>query len=275
MIKLLTMKWLKDKGACQESKDEFLILKKKSIKTEIVFKMLEKKEKLNWSNWLISRLFNKKQKIQYAIYAAEQVIDIYENKYLNDNRPRKAIEAAKNYFKKPSEKNRNAAYAADAAATAAATAAASAAAADPTYTSLARFHRVPAADSTDHRTPRPLYATPYRAGRAAVYPAASSCAHRDPSSNLSICATGAICAATPTLHISCRPRFERNTSRSTWPPLSNRPVNAACSCWLDNWGSITSDGATASCTTHTRGQLARKIDIDDSVGRPANGAVSD
>ena len=141
MIKLLTMKWLKDKGACQESKDEFLILKKKSIKTEIVFKMLEKKEKLNWSNWLISRLFNKKQKIQYAIYAAEQVIDIYENKYLNDNRPRKAIEAAKNYFKKPSEKNRNATYAAAYAAYAAAAAYAAYAVRTKTLARMAKIVR--------------------------------------------------------------------------------------------------------------------------------------
>jgi hypothetical protein len=56
---------------------------------------------------------NKKQAVQYAIFAAEQVIDIYEGKY-TDKRPRNAIEAAKAYLKNPSKKTK--AYAADAAA---------------------------------------------------------------------------------------------------------------------------------------------------------------
>ena len=34
--------------------------------------------KFDWTNWLIVRLMNRKQKIQYAIFAAEQVIGIYE-----------------------------------------------------------------------------------------------------------------------------------------------------------------------------------------------------
>jgi hypothetical protein len=55
---------------------------------------------------------NKKQAVQYAIFAAEQVIDIYERKYPNDKRPRNAIEAAKAYLKNPSKKTK--AYAADA-----------------------------------------------------------------------------------------------------------------------------------------------------------------
>ena len=48
----------------------------------------------------------------YAIFAAEQVIGFFEKKYPEDKRPRKAIEAAKDYLKDPSDKNKAAAYAA-------------------------------------------------------------------------------------------------------------------------------------------------------------------
>ena len=41
-------------------------------------------------------------KVAFAILCAEAVIKIYEDKYPNDDRPRKAIEAAKNYLKIPS-----------------------------------------------------------------------------------------------------------------------------------------------------------------------------
>ena len=67
---------------------------------------------------------NKTQKVQYAIFAAEQVIDIYEKKYPDDLRPRKAIEAAKSYLDNPCKKTKAyaAAYVDDAAAAAAAAA---------------------------------------------------------------------------------------------------------------------------------------------------------
>ena len=40
-------------------------------------------------------MLNNKNKVQYAIYAAEQVIHIFEARYPTDNRPRQAIEFAK------------------------------------------------------------------------------------------------------------------------------------------------------------------------------------
>ena len=60
---------------------------------------LIKVKRLDWANWLVVRLMNHEQQIQYAIYAAEQVIDIYEKQYPGEDRPRKAIEAAKEYLK--------------------------------------------------------------------------------------------------------------------------------------------------------------------------------
>ena len=67
------------------------------------------------------------QSVSYAVFAAEQVIDIYEKKYPDDKRPRQAIDAAKACIKNPSVKNKAAARAAWAAAWAAAGAAAGAA----------------------------------------------------------------------------------------------------------------------------------------------------
>ena len=93
-------------------------------------KTLIKEDHNDWANWLIVRLMTRENKIKYAVYTAEQVISIYEKKYPNDDRPRKAIQAAKNYLKVKSVKNKkaDAAYAADA--YAAYTAAAAAAYAD-------------------------------------------------------------------------------------------------------------------------------------------------
>ena len=82
-------------------------------------------QRLNWANWLLSRMFTKKQCVQYAVFAAEQVIDIFEKKYSKDKRPRNAIEAAKKYLKNPLKEN--AAYAAYAAYAAGAASAADAA----------------------------------------------------------------------------------------------------------------------------------------------------
>ena len=94
--------------------------------------------------------------IAFAILCAEAVLKIYEDEYPNNDCPRKAIEAAKEYLKNPSA--RAAAYAADAAAYAAAYAADAAAdAADA------------AADAADA-------ADAARAARAAAY-AAHAAAH--------------------------------------------------------------------------------------------------
>ena len=90
---------------------------------------LIKEKHLDWANWTIVRVMDYKQYVSYAVFAAEQVIQIYEKKYPDDKRSREAIEAAKKCIKNPSEKNKKAAdAAADAAAHAAAYAAAHAAA---------------------------------------------------------------------------------------------------------------------------------------------------
>ena len=79
---------------------------KSIVKVELIQEMI-KYEKLDWANWLIVPLMEKLQYVDYAIFATEQVIDIYEKKHLKDDIRRKAIEASKEYLKKPLYKNIN------------------------------------------------------------------------------------------------------------------------------------------------------------------------
>ena len=63
-------------------------------------------EKYDWANWLIVRIMGYKQYVSYAVYAAEQVINIYETKYYSNDKPRKAIEAAKLCIDNPIKENK-------------------------------------------------------------------------------------------------------------------------------------------------------------------------
>jgi hypothetical protein len=65
--------------------------------------------------WYTDENQHKRVAVMFAVLCAESIIKIYEDKYPGDNRPRKAIEAAKEYLKS----GKNAARAARAAARAA------------------------------------------------------------------------------------------------------------------------------------------------------------
>ncbi len=147
----ITVDFLKSKSACNEAVIEF----KKHGDCDLINlleEMIVKKYRLDWANWLIVRCMTHKQYVLYAIYAAEQVIDIFEKKYPDDKRPREAIEAAKKYIANPTEENRNAtdaaAYAADAATHAADAAAHAADAA--AHAADAAAHAAYAADAAAH-----------------------------------------------------------------------------------------------------------------------------
>jgi hypothetical protein len=123
----ITAKWLHDRNACQDSFDHvkengYLGLDGISF----IEKLIENNRVLD-ASWLIVRCMNKKQCVQYAVFAAEQALHLFENEYPNDTRPRDAINAAKAYIKNPCRKTKDAAYAAYAAAYAAADAAGAAA----------------------------------------------------------------------------------------------------------------------------------------------------
>ena len=93
----VTNEWLKENRACEDGFE--WALKRNYTDALLTVKALIKCEKVDWANWVIVRLMTRQQKSKYAVYAAELVIHIYEEKYPNDPRPRKAIEAAKNLIK--------------------------------------------------------------------------------------------------------------------------------------------------------------------------------
>ena len=119
----------------------------------------EGREAMDYANWGIVRLMTRGQKVEYAVYAAKQVLRIYETKYPGDDRPRKAIEAAEKYFSGPSSSAAyayaDAAYAyadaADAAAYAADAAYAAAYAADAAYAAYAADAAARAARAVGNR----------------------------------------------------------------------------------------------------------------------------
>ena len=104
--------WL-DARACGDAIKAGMTIfgEKKEYELDRVLDWLEREKKYNWGCWLFSYLMPHKQQVQFAIYSAELVLDVFERKYPEDKRPREATEAARNYLKNPSDKTREAAKA--------------------------------------------------------------------------------------------------------------------------------------------------------------------
>lgn len=60
-----------------------------------------------WARWLYIRLMTVRQRRMFAIYAAEQVLPIWEKKHPANLAPRKAIEAAHAAIRRNTQKNRD------------------------------------------------------------------------------------------------------------------------------------------------------------------------
>ena len=122
----ITDNWLEEKKACAEGRVWFG-RQKKTEAVEVLQALIEE-DQLDWANWTIVRVMTRPQYMAYAIYAAEQVLPIYEKKYPGNDKPRKAIEAAKAVLVNDTKETRaDAAAAYDAAYAAAAVYAAAAA----------------------------------------------------------------------------------------------------------------------------------------------------
>jgi hypothetical protein len=125
----ITLKKLIQLNACDDAVREFAE-QKETDPIKLINKMIKTNDDkyLSWSNWLIVRCMKYKQYVGYAVYAAKQVLSLYEKDYPKDKRSRAAINAAIRCIKNPTKKNKNVAQAAYATADAAACAAADAAA---------------------------------------------------------------------------------------------------------------------------------------------------
>ncbi len=164
---IITEEWLNTNNACSEGieycEQEGLI---GLPAAEFVEKLIEA-EKLSWANWLVAHALGKIDKVRYAARAAELVLPIYEEIYPTDDRPRRAIEAAKAYIDDPcadaacAARATRAADAAYAAAYAAYAADAAAYAADAAHAADAADAAAHAADAAAHAT---AHAATYAAG---------------------------------------------------------------------------------------------------------------
>ena len=186
MTKSECIDWLRKNKACPDAITWFTNQNETNL-SRIVDSLLTYNH-FDWANWVIARLLNKKQKIEYAVFSAEQVIDIFEKKYPDDKRPRNAIEAAKKCLLHDTVENRLAANAAADAATYAANAAADAAvdaadaAADADYAAAyaAAYTAADAADAATYAAYAAAYAdyaaayANYAAAYAAAYTAANA-----------------------------------------------------------------------------------------------------
>jgi len=169
----ITKNWLEEKNACREGINFFI--SQKETESLIILKNLIEQKKLNWANWLIVRTMTYKQYVLYAIFSAEQVINIFEKKYPTDNRPRNAIKQAKKCILNADAAAYADAYAAaaDAAAAAADDAAAAADAAaytNATYTATVYAAAVyAAAYASIYAVYSAVYASVANAADAAAY----------------------------------------------------------------------------------------------------------
>jgi len=75
----ITLEWLNGENACKEGCLWFSAQKETDGVT--VVKKLMAEKQLDWANWTIYRIFSDKQRIQYAVYAAEQVAYLWKDRY--------------------------------------------------------------------------------------------------------------------------------------------------------------------------------------------------
>ena len=92
----ITTKWLNEKHACKEGISWFK--NQNETNTSKLARKLLKEDHFVWASWLLTQAFTKNQRVAYAVYAAKKVLGIYEAKHPDDDRPRKAIEAAERFL---------------------------------------------------------------------------------------------------------------------------------------------------------------------------------
>ena len=93
----ITLEKLEELRACKDGKEWFAAQKESELRKVVDALMADNRD--GWARWIVSRVMSKKQRVEWAVYCAEKVLHIFEEKYPSDDRPRKAIEAAKEYLK--------------------------------------------------------------------------------------------------------------------------------------------------------------------------------
>ena len=143
----ITKEWLRENRACNSGVKWFLS-QNETDAAKIMLKLIECGRPED-SSWIMQKLITtKKQAVMIAVFAAECVLDIFEKKYPDDKRPRKAIDTDKEWIENPCIKTKDAATAAAYAAYAAYATVADAAAAYAAYAAYTTAADVAAAYAT-------------------------------------------------------------------------------------------------------------------------------
>ena len=123
-MKKVDRNWLKEYNACPDGYKFWCEhCEGKTTRQQLLILV---KDHDNWAWWVLTKLLDTKQNRMLAVFAAKEVLPIFEEKFPDDERPRKAIEAAEKVIGCNNEENRAAAAAARDAADAAWAAAAAA-----------------------------------------------------------------------------------------------------------------------------------------------------
>ena len=117
---LITDEWIAEHKPCRQAIKWWDHTERVAVK---IARALIAESKLDWANWLVTKVLEHHELVEYAIFAAEQALPVFEDKHPHDKRPREAIDAAKRVLEDDTPEKRvaadAAAYAADAAAYAA------------------------------------------------------------------------------------------------------------------------------------------------------------
>lgn len=120
----ITAEWLKEHRACADGVEWLFANTGIGADATDVLRDLRAAKQWSYYRWLAPRIMTLAQRVEWAAFCVEQVLDTYESKHPNDKRPRNAIDEAKKWISASGVDNRTTAEAAYAAANAAATEAA-------------------------------------------------------------------------------------------------------------------------------------------------------
>jgi len=107
---IITNEWLKERKACIQG-IKWFENQDLTDSNDIIKHFIENKKHIDWASWLIVRTMEYKQYVSYAVFAVEQVIDIFKGNYPLDNIAMEAMESAKKCIDNPNIINKeNASY---------------------------------------------------------------------------------------------------------------------------------------------------------------------
>lgn len=109
-MQTIKKEWLKEKRACQSGVKWFLAQDETNA-AKVMLKLVDE-DRASDALWILEKTMNKKQSVQLAVFSARLCLENFEKAFPDNDRPRKAIEAAEAYSAKPCSETKVAAISA-------------------------------------------------------------------------------------------------------------------------------------------------------------------